>query len=316
VLSAAALTLLALPVARADNYPAKPVRVVVPWPAGAITDALARRLSEPVSAQLGQPFIVDNRPGASGSIGASFAAKSAPDGYTLLVASADTHAINPIYYARLPYATGDFSDVMGLAKFSYTIAVGSHVPANSLREFVALAKAQPGKYSYASWGNGSLAHLGTELLKSAAGIDLLHVPFQGLAPGVTALIGGNVDLMIVPAGSAEQQRQAGKLKILAVAGPARHASIADVPTTAETGYPAVIVQQWFGLVAPKGTSEAAKGTLAAAFSRALARKDTLDWITTQGGEPMPISGEQFKAFAQGESARWRKVIDEAHIQLQ
>lgn len=315
-LGAAALLVLAMPAARAENYPAKPVRVVVPWPAGAITDALARRLSDQVSAQLGQPFIVDNRPGASGSIGASFAAKSGPDGYTLLVASSDTHAINPIYYAKLPYATGDFTDVMGLARFSYTIAVGSHVPANSLREFVALAKAQPGKYSYASWGNGSLAHLGTELLKSAAGIDLLHVPFQGLAPGVTALIGSNVDLMIVPAGTAEQQRQAGKLKILAVAGPARHASIADVPTTAETGYPAVIVQQWFGLVAPKGSPDAVKGTLTAAFSRALARKDTLEWIATQGGEPMPIAGEQFKAFAQGESARWRKVIADAHIQLQ
>lgn len=315
-LGAVAGLLLATPAVRAEDYPAKPVRVVVPWPAGAITDALARRLSEQVGAQLGQPFVVDNRPGASGSIGASFAAKSAADGYTLMVASSDTHAINPIYYARLPYATGDFADVAGLAKFSYTIAVGRHVPANNLREFVALAKSQPGKYSYASWGNGSLAHLGTELFKSAAGVDLLHVPYQGLAPGVTALISGTVDLMIIPAGSAEQQRKAGKLKILAVAGPARSAAVADVPTTAETGYPSVIVQQWFGLVVPKGSPDAARSKLAAAFSRALGQKETADWIASEGGEPLPLTGEQFKAFAQGESVRWRKVIADARIELQ
>ena len=306
----------ATPAARAQDYPSKPVRVVVPWPAGAITDALARRLSAQVSSQLGQPFIVDNRPGASGAIGTSFAAKSAADGYTLLVASSDTHAINPIYYAKLPYATSDFTNVTGLAKFSYTIAVGNHVPASSLGEFVALAKAQPGKYSYASWGNGSLAHLGTELLKAAAGIDLLHVPFQGTAPGVTALISGNVDLMIVPAGTAEQQRQAGKLKILAIAGPARYPFIADVATTAEAGYPSVVVQQWFGLAVPKGIPKEITGPLAAAFSRALAQKETVDWIAAQGGEPMPIDGAQFKSFVQGESVRWRKVISDARIQLQ
>lgn len=315
-LCAVAALLGAAPAVQAEDYPSKPVRVVVPWPAGAITDALARRLSEQVGVQLGQPFIVDNRPGASGSIGTSFAAKSAADGYTLMVASSDTHAINPIYYAKLPYATSDFADVMGLAKFSYTIAVGNHVPANSLREFIALAKAQPGKYSYASWGNGSLAHLGTELFKSAAGIDLLHVPFQGLAPGVTALISANVDLMIIPAGTAEQQRQAGKLKILAVAGPARHPFIASVPTTAEAGYSSVVVQQWFGLVLPKGGRNEVTQRLGTAFSRALAQKETTDWIASQGGEPMPIDGAQFKAFSQGESARWRKVIADAHIQLQ
>ena len=302
--------------AQAEDYPSKPVRVVVPWPAGAITDALARRLSEQVSLQLGQPFIVDNRPGASGAIGTSFAAKSPADGYTLMVASSDTHAINPIYYAKLPYATRDFTDVTGLAKFSYSIAVGNHVPASSLQEFVSLAKAQPGKYSYASWGNGSLAHLGTELFKSAAGIDLLHVPFQGTAPGVTALISGTVDLMIVPAGTAEQQRKAGKLKILAVAGPVRSSAVADVPTTAEAGYPSVIVQQWFGLVMPKGSQGGIKDKLAVAFSRALAQKSTADWIASEGGEPLPLNGEQFKDFVQGESMRWRKVIADARIQLQ
>jgi tripartite-type tricarboxylate transporter receptor subunit TctC len=315
-LCAVAVLAGAAPAVQAEGYPDKPVRVVVPWPAGAITDALARRLSDQVGAQLGQPFIVDNRPGASGIIGTSFAAKSAADGYTLLVASSDTHAINPIYYAKLPYATSDFADVMGLAKFSYTISVGNHVPANSLREFVALAKAQPGKYSYASWGNGSLAHLGTELFKSAAGIDLLHVPFQGTAPGVTALIGGNVDVMIVPAGTAEQQRRAGKLKILAIAGPMRYPVIADVPTTAEMGYPSVVVQQWFGLVLPKGSPRDATGRLAQELSRALARKETVDWIAAQGGEPMPMDGAQFKGFAEGESARWRKVVRDAGIPLQ
>ncbi|WP_066343001.1 Bug family tripartite tricarboxylate transporter substrate binding protein [Azohydromonas lata] len=315
-LCAMAGLLTATPVVRAEDYPSKPVRVVVPWPAGAITDALARRLSEQVGSQLGQPFIVDNRPGASGSIGTSFAAKSAADGYTLMVASSDTHAINPIYYTKLPYATADFADVTGLAKFSYIIAVGKHVPANSLREFVALAKAQPGKYSYASWGNGSLAHLGTELFKSAAGIELLHVPFQGTAPGVTALISSTVDLMIMPAGTAEHQRKAGKLKILAVAGPARSSVVADVPTTAETGYPSVIVQQWFGLVVPKGSQDGVRSRLAAAFSRALTQKDTADWIASEGGEPLPLNGEQFKAFAQSESQRWRKVIADARIDLQ
>lgn len=315
-LGIAAGLLAATPVVRAEDYPNKPVRVVVPWPAGAITDALARRLSEQVGAQLGQPFIVDNRPGASGTIGTSFAAKSAADGYTLMVASSDTHAINPIYYTKLPYATADFADVAGLAKFSYIIAVGNHVPASSLREFVALAKSQPGKYSYASWGNGSLAHLGTELFKSAAGIDLLHVPFQGTAPGLTALMSSTVDLMIMPAGTAEQQRKAGKLKILAVAGPVRSPVIADVPTTAETGYPSVVVQQWFGLVVPKGSQEGVRGKLAATFSRALAHKSTADWIASEGGEPMPLDGEQFKAFTQSESVRWRKVIADAHIQLQ
>lgn len=161
-----------------------------------------------------------------------------------------------------------------------------------------------------------MAHLGTELFKSAAGIDLLHVPFQGTAPGVTALISGTVDLMIVPAGTAEQQRKAGKLKILAIAGPARSSAVADVPTTAETGYPSVIVQQWFGLVMPKGSQDAIKGKLAAAFSRALAQKETADSIASEGGEPLPISGEQFREFAQGESMRWRKVIADARIQLQ
>ncbi|WP_157991683.1 Bug family tripartite tricarboxylate transporter substrate binding protein [Caldimonas tepidiphila] len=149
--------------ANAQTYPNKPVKVVVPWPAGAITDGLTRQLGSQVSSTIGQPLVIENRAGASGTIGANFVAKSAADGYTLLIASSDTHAINPNYYTKLPYALSDFVDVMGLAKFSYTISVGSHVPANNLKEFVALAKANPGKFSYATWGNGSLAHLGTEL---------------------------------------------------------------------------------------------------------------------------------------------------------
>ncbi|WP_170162399.1 tripartite tricarboxylate transporter substrate binding protein, partial [Caldimonas tepidiphila] len=156
----------------------------------------------------------------------------------------------------------------------------------------------------------------TELFESEAGIDMLHVPYQGAGPGVTALIAGNVDMMIVPAGTAEQHRKTGKLKILAIAGPGRYPVIADVPTTAEQGYPSVIVQQWFGLSVPKGSSVEVINRLSKEFSRALATKESADWIAAQGGEPFPVNAAQFRSFSESESARWRKVISEARIQIQ
>lgn len=297
-------------------YPERPIRVVVPWPAGAITDALARKLAEQVSPKLGQTLVIENRPGASGSIGAQYASKAAADGYTVLVASSDTHAINPHYYTKLSYSINDFVDVLGLARFSYAIAVGGHVRADTLADLVALAKKNPKQLSYSSWGNGSLAHLGSELFNAAAGIELLHVPFQGAAPALSALMAGTVDMMIVPVGMAEQNRHTGKIKILALAGPARYPVIADVPTTAELGYPTVIVQQWFGLAAPKGTPGLPIERLAAAFTTAVGQPDTAQWLATQGGEAFALDGPKFRAFVEGESARWRTVLRDADIPLQ
>ncbi len=314
--AAAALLLLASLGAHAQDYPSRPVKLVVPWPAGGITDVVARKLVDTVSREAGQTFVVDNKAGANGAIGSLAASKAPADGYTLLMSSSDTHAINPIYYARLSYGTRDFVDIAGLAKFSYTIAIGGHVPAKNLAEFVALAKAEPRHYTYATWGNGSLAHLGSEAFSAAAGIQMLHVPFQGAAPGLQALLAGTVDMMILPVAAAEQNLKSGKLKVLALAGPARMQALPDVPTTAELGYPGVIVQQWFGLVAPKGTPPALQQKLGDWFTRAVTQKETVAWLESQGGAPMPLSGDQLRAFQESESARWSRVIREARIAIQ
>jgi tripartite-type tricarboxylate transporter receptor subunit TctC len=302
--------------AQAQDYPSRSVKVVVPWPAGAITDATARKILETVSRDAGQAFIVENKVGASGAIGSYAVSKAPADGYTLLVSSSDTHAINPVYYARLNYGTRDFAEITGLAKFSYTLAIGAHVPANTLAEFVALAKANPRRYTYATWGNGSLAHLGSEAFGATAGVQLMHVPFQGAAPGLQALLAGTVDMMILPVAAAEQNRKTGKLKVLALAGPSRARVLPDVPTTAELGYADVVVQQWFGLVAPRGTAPEVQKKLGDWFSKAATQPDMVAWLETQGGEPMVLPADRLRSFQASESVRWGRVIRESKIDIQ
>ncbi|HEX4328070.1 MAG TPA: tripartite tricarboxylate transporter substrate binding protein, partial [Burkholderiales bacterium] len=241
----------------AADFPAHPVRIVVPFPAGGATDIAARLLAERMAADWKQPVTVDNRPGAGGNIGSDIVAKSAPDGYNLIMGVTGSHAINISLYARMPYdPVKDFEAISQVAVVPNVVVVHPSVPAASLAAFVALAKKEPGKLNYASLGNGTAAHLTMEMFKIAAGIDLTHIPYKGSAPAVADLLAGQVQAMIDGLPSALPHVQAGKLRALAVTSAKRSPAAPDLPTIAESGYPGFSADAWSGLFAPKGTPKA------------------------------------------------------------
>ncbi len=237
IATAVAVGVLATPAIGQDRYPNKPIRLVVPFPAGGSTDIIGRLVAQKLSERLGQQVIVDNRGGAGGTIGTDNAAKSAADGYTLLLSTTSTLAVAPAAYSKLPYdPVRDFVPVSLVAITPYLLVVNTDVKANTLAEFVALAKSQPGKLNYASAGNGTTTHLAMEMLKDAAGIDVVHVPFKGNAPAELAVLGGEVQALFGSMPAILQQTKAGKLRPLAVGSSARSPALPDVPTVAESGY--------------------------------------------------------------------------------
>ena len=301
----------------AQTWPVKPIRLIVPYSPGGTADLLGRGIARKLSESLGQQVIVENRTGAGGGIGANLVAKSKADGYTLLLGTIATHAINPNLYPDNPYdPVKDFVPVALVATMPNLLVVNPSVPARSVRELIALAKAKPGELAFASAGSGTSQHLSGELFKKMAGVDMLHIPYKGNAPAVTDLIGGQVQVMFDNIPISLQQVRAGKLRALAVTGPNRSAVLPDVPTIAEAALPGYSVTSWFGLFAPAGTPAAIVARLNRETNKALAGKALHRQLTDQGIEPGSGTADQLAAHLRAELSRWKKIVAESGARVE
>ena len=317
----AAVVLLALFAAAAagaaDPYPSKPIRIIVPFPPGGPADALARTVGDRLAQSMGQSVVVDNRPGAGGNIGMELGAKAAPDGHTLILAPAGNLTVNPSLYRNVPYDVArDFAPVTVIAAVPNILIVNPQVPAKDLRELIAYAKANPGKLNYSSPGPGSGAHLAGELLKSSAGIDIVHVPYNGIAPAVTAVVAGDVQMMFAGAPSALPQAAGGKVRMIAVASPKRISAAPSIPTMDESGLPGFDVTSWYSIVAPAGTPPAIVDRLQKEIARALENPDTKAKLVALGAEPVANSPSEFAAMIKVEAAKWGKIVKDANIHVE
>ena len=314
LIALAAACALAATAMAADVYPSKPVRIVVPFPPGGPADVLARTVGDRMQAALGQPVVVDNRPGAGGNIGMELVAKSPPDGHTLALAPAGNLTVNPSLYRNVPYDVGrDFAPVTVIAAVPNVLVVNAQVPAKDLGELIAYARANPGKLNFASPGPGSGAHLAGELLKSSAGIEMVHVPFNGIAPAVTAVVAGDVQVMFAGTSSAMPQVSGGKLRALGVASPKRIAALPALPTLDESGLPGFDVTSWYGIVAPAGTPPAVVERLQKEIAKALDAPDVKTKLAGLGAEPVANTPSEFAVMIKVESAKWGKIVKEAGI---
>jgi tripartite-type tricarboxylate transporter receptor subunit TctC len=304
----ATLTLLLAPQAFAQAYPSKPVRVVVPFPPGGAVDFYARVVQAPLSEVLGQTVVIDNRAGASGMVGADHVAKSPPDGYTLLLGNIASLAINAGIYAKMPYDPAkDFTPIMHTIDVNYVLVVHPSVPAKSVTELIAYAKANPGKLAYGSAGSGSLPHLATELFKASTGTDMVHVPYKGGGPMVTDLLGGTVQVVIGDQANLMPHVKSGKLRGLAVASPRRSANYPDLPTIAEAGVPGFQAVAWNGLVGPAGLPPDVVKRVHEAFVKVMALPDVREKLQGGGLDPVGDSPEEFARFIPAEIAKWSKI---------
>jgi tripartite-type tricarboxylate transporter receptor subunit TctC len=305
----------AAPEASAQTYPARPIRLVVPFGAGGGTDNLARIIEPVVSKALGQPLVIENRPGGGSSIGMDQVAKAAPDGYTLVMTDTSI-AVNPSL-KPLPYDTiNDFAPVSLLATAPVILVAHPSVPAKTLGEFVALAKAKPGELNYASGGIGASTHLGGELLKFVAGIDVKHVPYKGTGPAMNDLIGGHVQVMFSGISSARPHMDAGTLRALAVTGEARNAATPNVPTFAEAGLAGVTASTYWGVLAPKGTSKEIVDRLSAEFAKAIRDPEIVKRIADLGYLPIGGGPSDYAENIKSEIAKWAPVVKAANIKAE
>ena len=312
----AALVVVATSVS-AQPYPSKPIRLVVPFPAAGTTDILARDVGQRLTETLGQPVVIDNRPGAAGNVGSDVVAKSAPDGYTLLMCTVSSHAINPGLYSKLPYDhIKDFAPVILVARVPNVLEVNPGVPVYTVADLIKLAKEKPGEINFASSGSGTSIHLSGELFKTMTGVNMVHVPYKGSAPAITDLIGGQVQVMFDNLPSSLQQIKAGKLRAIAVTSAQRSPALPDLPTIAESGLPGFEATSWFGVLAPAGTPPAIINRLNAEINKWLQSPDGKEKLLAQGalieprGESVTAGGspEQFAAFIRSETDKWAKVI--------
>src|SRR6185369_15009273 len=302
---------LSLPVF-AQNWPAKPLRLIVAFPPGGTNDIVARSVAQRMSERLGQPLVVENRPGANGALGAEAAAKSPADGYTLFIAAVN-HVVLPALYAKLPYdIERDFTPVVLLATVPIVVTVNPTVPVNSVAELIALAKARPGALNYGSSGNGAGTHLAGELFKMQAGVSLTHVPYKGSGPAMTDLMGGQIQLMFADLPSASPQIKGGKIRALAVGSPAPSRLVPDLPTVAAS-LPGYEAYTWVGIMAPAGTPKEIVTRLNADAVAVLERQELKDALAAQGAEAAPGTPEQFGAHMKSELAKWSKVVKTAGI---
>ncbi|HTS22072.1 MAG TPA: tripartite tricarboxylate transporter substrate binding protein [Casimicrobiaceae bacterium] len=299
----------------AKDYPSKPIRFIVPYPPAGGTDVVARILSDPLAAALGQPIIIDNRGGAAGNLGTDIAAKSAPDGYTVLF-TLSSHTINPKLYEKLPFdVERDFVPISLAALSPQILVANPSVPVSNVRELIALAKAEPGKLNFASVGTGSPGHIAGELFKLKTGVDMVHVPYKGGGPAVTDTLGGQVQLLFVTLPAAMQYVKAGKLKALAVASDQRSIAAPDIPTIAET-VPGCVVNSWYGALAPAKTPPAIVAKLQAAFAKVLAMPEVREKLLAQGAEAMSSTSAEFGQRIHDELQQWDYVIRAAKIKVE
>lgn len=296
--------------ALAQTFPERPIRIVVPWPAGGITDSAGRIMAQRLAERFGTAVVVENRAGAAGTIGAEAVARAQPDGYTLLLASAETHAIAPNLRARLPYDPGkDFAAIAPFAINPFALVARPDFPANNLGELIATIKANPGKFTYSSAGLGSTSQIAMETLKGLAGIEILHVPFQGQAPAMTSLMGGQTDLQMLPAGSAQTMGASGKIKVFAVTTHARFFNLPDVPALREQGYEAMNFANFFGLVAPAAAPAAVLQRLEQEVRAVTQLADTRAALRKLGVDSYPVmTAVEFQRFLEDERQRWGGVI--------
>lgn len=296
-------------------YPTGPVRIVVPFQAGGLTDILGRAIAQQLSERMGQQFVVENRAGAGGNIGADAVAKAKPDGQTLLMGSIGTNAVNAHLYSKMPFDTlKDFVPISLVASGTLMLVVNSTVPAQNMKELIALAKANPGKLTYASGGAGASQHLAGELLKSMAGIDIVHVPYKGVAQGVTDLVAGQVS-MTFDLATVLPHIKSGKLRPIAVANGARTTAFPEIPTIAEAGVPGYEASAWYGLFAPAGTSRDIVNRLNTEVVRALQLPEIRQRLLALGAEPVGNSPDQFSVFIRMEYEKWGRVAKSAKITL-
>ncbi len=300
--------------AMAQTYPSKPVTFVVPNPPGGVVDTSARLVGEPLARLLGQPVVIENKGGASGNIAYQQVALAPKDGYTLLISYSAYHVGNPSMFSKLPWAQKDFVPVALLTAATNVIAAHPSLPPNNLKDFIAYAKANPGKLNFASQGNGSLSHVGTALLEQTTGIEMTHVPYKGSGPAIQDVLAGQVQVFMTTPPSVMQHVQAGKLKAFAVTGKTRHPGLPNVPTTAEAGLAGFELEAWVGLFAPAGTPPAVIQTLTEKVKAALATPEAKTVADRTGIEIRYLGPDALGALVQRETDYWGQVIKAKNIQ--
>jgi len=298
----------------AETYPSKPIQLVIPFPPGGATDVIGRLVGKKLGDKLGQPVVVDNRPGAGTIVGASFVAKAAPDGYTLLASSGTTFTVNPAIHAKLPYDPVKSFEPIGFAgRTGLILLANKDVPVTNLKQLVAAAKAQPGKYSYGSFGTGTTAQFAGEMLFNIAGVKLLHVPYKGSSPAMTDLIGGQIPYSVDTVAAAIPQVKSGKVKAIAVTTAKRSSLLPDVPTAAEAGFPGIDADTWLAVVAPRGLPADVKQKLEKALTEVMADADTRKQLQNAGFEPVEGNGAAVSALINKELPLMRATAQRANI---
>ena len=292
----------------AQQYPAKPIRIIVPFPVGGIADIYSRLIGNRWTELWGQPVLIENRTGAGGNIGADLVAKAAPDGYTLGIGSIGTHAVNVSLFSKLPYdPVRDFAPIALVVDAEGLLVVHPSVPAHTVPELIALARTKPGGLTYASAGAGTASHLAGELFKAMAKVDMLHVPYKGNVPAITDLLAGQTSLIFATMPTVLPHTKAGKLRAIATIGAVRAAATPDLPTVAES-LPGFVVSNWVGFFAPAGTPPEIVGRLNAETAKFMQSRDIEARLTAEGGRFVPMTPEQFGSFVKSEIAKWAPVV--------
>jgi tripartite-type tricarboxylate transporter receptor subunit TctC len=313
---AAGVALFAAAGSASAAWPDKVIRIVVPFAAGGSTDLIARKVAEGLGQRLSANVIVENRPGAGGTVGTEYVARQPADGYTILMGSVSTHGSAPCVYSKLPYdAVKDFTPLTVVATIPNVMSVNQSVPANTLPEFVALLKKDPEKYSFASNGQGTSNHLAAELFKTTAGVSMVHVPYRGSGPALIDLVGGQINMMVDVVMTSYPYIKDGKIKALAVTSPQRSPMLPDVPTVAESGYPGYEAMVWFGMLAPAGLPEPLRTKLTDGLVQTLHAPAMKTYLEQQGAQVSDVAGPAFGTMIKDEISKWCQVVKKADIRL-
>lgn len=305
-----------IPALAAEVYPGKPIKIVAPFPPGGPVDILSRTIGSKLAQSLGQPVVVENRAGAGGNIGSDAVAKSAPDGYTLLMGFVGTHAINPSLYSKMPYDNvKDFEPVSLVAEVTIVLVVNPAIPANSIGQLIALAKSRPGELTFGSPGNGTPQHLAGELFNFISGVKIRHVPYKGAVPALTDLLGGQISMIFSSMPPALPHLKSGKLRALGVTSTARSPVTPELPTIAESGLTGYEVKNWYGIFAPRGTPKEIVTKLNAEIVKILNMPDVKESLSLQGAEPSTSTPQEFAAYVKDETEKWAKIVKYSGVKV-